>query len=121
MKYIGAHVSAGGGVENGPLNAHKIGATAFALFTKNQKQWSAAPLTEKNIELFKQRCEEFGYTPAQILPHDSYLINLGHPEAEGDARRCRCCGRDRRGEDRVPQDPGEVGLPERPGARATVG
>lgn len=105
MKYIGAHVSAGGGVENAPLNAHKIGATAFALFTKNQKQWSAAPLTEKNIELFKQRCEEFGYTPAQILPHDSYLINLGHPEAEGleksraafldEMQRCEQLGLDR--------------------------
>ena len=38
MKYIGAHVSASGGVENAPINAYKIGAKAFALFTKNQKQ-----------------------------------------------------------------------------------
>ncbi|VBB47378.1 endonuclease IV with intrinsic 3'-5' exonuclease activity [uncultured Paludibacter sp.] len=83
MKYIGAHVSAGGGVENAPLNAHKIGATAFALFTKNQKQWQAPPFTEKNIALFKQRCEEYHFSPDQILPHDSYLINLGHPEKEG--------------------------------------
>lgn len=83
MKYIGAHVSAGGDVENAPLNAHNIGATAFAFFTKNQKQWAAAPLSEKSISLFKKRCEDFGYTPAQILPHDGYLINLGHPETEG--------------------------------------
>lgn len=82
MKYIGAHVSASGGVENAPLNAHKIGATAFALFTKNQKQWAAPPLTDKSIELFKKRCDEYGFSPLQILPHDSYLINLGHPEAE---------------------------------------
>lgn len=82
MKYIGAHVSASGGVENAPLSAHKIGASAFALFTKNQKQWIAPPLSEKSIALFKKRCEEYGFSPSQILPHDSYLINLGHPEKE---------------------------------------
>ncbi len=83
MKYIGAHVSAAGGVENAPLNAHNIGATAFALFTKNQRQWNAKPLTAKNIELFRERCEQLNFKPEQILPHDSYLINLGHPEQEG--------------------------------------
>ena len=82
MKYIGAHVSASGGVENAPLNAHTIGATAFALFTKNQRQWSAAPLSAASIQAFKENCRKFGYGPGQILPHDSYLINLGHP---GDA------------------------------------
>ena len=80
MKRIGAHVSAAGGVENAPLNAKKIGATAFALFTKNQRQWKAKPLTEKSVELFKKNCVECGYKPEHILPHDSYLINLGHPE-----------------------------------------
>ena len=83
MKYIGAHVSAAGGVENAPLNAQKIGATAFALFTKNQRQWTAKPLTETSIRRFKENCMAAGYTPDQILPHDSYLINLGHPEAAG--------------------------------------
>ncbi len=83
MKYIGAHVSASGGVENAPLNAAKIGAKAFAFFTKNQRQWIAPPYNQKTIELFKQRCEELGYTPDNILPHDSYLINLGHPKEEG--------------------------------------
>ncbi len=80
MKYIGAHVSAAGGVENCPVNAAAIGATAFALFTKNQRQWAAKPLTTESIDLFKARCEEHNFKPAQILPHDSYLINLGHPE-----------------------------------------
>jgi len=82
MKYIGAHVSASGGVFNAPLNAVEIGATAFALFTKNQKQWKAAPLTDAAIEKFKQNCQKHNFKPEQILPHDSYLINLGHPEAE---------------------------------------
>lgn len=83
MKYIGAHVSASGGVESAPVNAHAIGANAFALFTKNQRQWVAKPLTQESITLFKQNCEEFGFLPDYILPHDSYLINLGHPEEEG--------------------------------------
>lgn len=83
MKFIGAHISASGGVENAPLNAHAIGAKAFAFFTKNQRQWVASPYTQQNIDLFKSRCEELGYSPNHILPHASYLINLGHPDEEG--------------------------------------
>jgi deoxyribonuclease-4 len=83
MKYVGAHVSAAGGVENAPLNAAKIGARAFALFTKNQRQWKAKPLSAKNIDLFKQNCATAGFAPEHILPHDSYLINQGHPETAG--------------------------------------
>ena len=82
-KFIGAHVSSSGGVENAPLNAAAIGANAFALFTKNQRQWVSASLTEKSIRLFKENCERGGLDPAYILPHDSYLINLGSPDAEG--------------------------------------
>ena len=83
MKYIGAHVSSSGGVENAPANALSIGADAFALFTKNQRQWVSAPLSEKSITLFKQRCTEGNLDPKYILPHDSYLINLGSPDEEG--------------------------------------
>ena len=82
-KKIGAHVSASGGVELAPANAHAIGADAFALFTKNQRQWVSKPLTTESIELFKKNCADFGFEPEYILPHDSYLINLGHPEEEG--------------------------------------
>ena len=83
MKYIGAHVSASGGVESAPVNAHKIGANAFALLTKNQRQWVSKPLTEESIRLFKENCAKYDFQPEYILPHDSYLINLGHPEPEG--------------------------------------
>ena len=82
MKYIGAHVSASGGVENAPINAKEIGANAFALFTKNQRQWVSAPLTAKSIELFKEYCEKGGFDASYIMPHDSYLINLGNPDEE---------------------------------------
>ena len=82
MKYVGAHVSASGGVENAPLNAANIGAKAFALFTKNQRQWIAKPLSDENISKFKSNLEKVGIKPEHVLPHDSYLINLGHPEKE---------------------------------------
>ena len=105
MKYFGAHVSAAGGPENAPLNAHKIGATGFALFTKNQRQWSAPPLTPAQIAAFGENCRAGGYAPRSILPHDSYLINLGHPEREGleksrtafidEMSRCQALGLDR--------------------------
>ncbi len=105
MKLIGAHVSASGGVENAPLNAAKIGANAFALFTKNQRQWAAKPLTPTSIDSFKQNCSDHGFVPGSILPHDSYLINLGHPEVEkleksrtafiDEMQRCEQLGLDR--------------------------
>src|SRR6187402_230396 len=82
MKFVGAHVSAAGGVDQAVLRAHELEATAFALFTKNQRQWKAAPLPEDVIEKFKVACEKYGYQSNQILPHDSYLINLGHPVTE---------------------------------------
>jgi deoxyribonuclease-4 len=105
MKYVGAHVSASGGVENAPVNANLIGAKAFALFTKNQKQWFSNPLSKASIKAFRENCEKLGYEPFQILPHDSYLINLGHPEEEplrksraaflDEMQRCEQLGLDR--------------------------
>jgi deoxyribonuclease IV len=105
MKYVGAHVSSGGGVENAPLNAKEIGARAFALFTKNHRQWKANPLTLATIKAFRENCEKYDYKPFQILPHDSYLINLGHPDKElleksraaflDEMQRCELLGLDR--------------------------
>ena len=81
-KFVGAHVSAAGGVFNAPLNAQKIGARAFALFTKNQRQWRARALKEEEIKKFKENLKKVGISPEHVLPHDSYLINLGSPEPE---------------------------------------
>ena len=86
MKYIGAHVSASGGVENAPLNAREIGARAFALFTKNQRQCSAKPLTNESITAFHRNMDECGFDPRHVLPHDSYLINIGSPNDETRAK-----------------------------------
>lgn len=105
MKYVGAHVSAAGGVENAPLNAAAIGANAFALFTKNQRQWVANPLTRESIDAFRANCAAHGFEAGHILAHDSYLINLGHPDAEplaksraaflDEMQRCEQLGLDR--------------------------
>lgn len=105
MKFFGAHVSASGGVENAPRNASAIGATAFALFTKNQRQWRSAPLSAESIEAFRRELAAAGIDPRHVLPHDSYLINLGHPEQEGlersreafldEMQRCEQLGLDR--------------------------
>ena len=105
MKYFGAHVSASGGVENAVSNAQSIGATAFALFTKNQRQWVAPALTAQQIDTFRKAMERAGYGAHQVLPHDSYLINLGHPDEDGleksresffeEMRRCELLGLDR--------------------------
>ncbi len=104
-KFVGAHVSASGGVFNAPLNAEAIGAKAFALFTKNQRQWRAKPLDDETIETFKANLEKSGIDPRHVLPHDSYLINLGHPEKEkwqksldafiDEVRRCAQLGLDK--------------------------
>ncbi len=82
MKFVGAHVSAAGGVENAPVRAAEIEASAFALFTKNQKRWVSPPLTEESIKAFKENLAESGISPDHVLPHDSYLINLGNPDPE---------------------------------------
>ncbi|MCX6077705.1 MAG: deoxyribonuclease IV [Campylobacterales bacterium] len=104
-KFVGAHVSASGGVFNAVTNAVAIGAKAFALFTKNQRQWNAKPLDAETIDKFKKALAESGILPRHVLPHDSYLINLGHPEDEAreksmeafldEVQRCELLGLDR--------------------------
>ncbi|KAI5116240.1 hypothetical protein M0805_001234 [Coniferiporia weirii] len=99
---FGAHVSAAGGVENAILNAAKIGANSFALFLKSQRKWASPALDERSIALFKSRMKMFAYEPHHILPHGSYLINLGNPDDEkrqksydcllDDLRRCELLG-----------------------------
>ena len=105
MKYVGAHVSSSGGVFNAPKNAIDIGAKAFALFTKNQRQWAAKELDTKTLDLWFKNLEESKVLPKHILPHDSYLINLGNPDVEKrqksfdafifELERCEILGLDR--------------------------
>ena len=80
MKYVGAHVSASGGVQNAPLNAARIGARAMALFTRNQRRWHAPPLSRDAVTGFRHNLAVAGIRPEHVLPHDSYLINLASPD-----------------------------------------
>lgn len=101
-KYIGAHVSAEGGVQNAPLAAAGIGAKAFALFTGYSSRWNSPAISDETAEAFKINCEANGFTPAQILPHDNFLINLGSPDSKklamsrksflDEMRRCEALG-----------------------------
>lgn len=105
MKYFGAHVSAASGVFNAPIHASEIGGNAFALFTKNQRQWISKPLAEEEIARFKRECAGREFSAAQILPHNSYLVNMGNPDSSKRAqsvdafidemRRCAQLGLDR--------------------------
>ncbi|KAJ6630382.1 xylose isomerase-like protein [Mycena sp. CBHHK59/15] len=99
---VGAHVSAAGGIENAIINASAIGANSFALFVKSQRKWTSPALTESSISSFKAQLVEHGFNPSHILPHGSYLINLGNPDAEkrqksydcflDDLKRCESLG-----------------------------
>jgi deoxyribonuclease-4 len=82
MKRVGAHVSAAGGVQNAPVRAQELGAKAFALFTKNQRQWASKPLTPEAIDAFGEAMDTGGFRPQDVLPHDSYLINLCNADPE---------------------------------------
>ena len=102
MKYVGAHVSISGGVSNAPINAFNIGAKAFGMFVKNQRQWIAKPIEEEEIKKFKKNLAENGYNPENVLPHAGYLINIANPEKENrdksinalidEVNRCRVLG-----------------------------
>lgn len=101
-KYIGAHVSVTGGVQTAPLAAAAIGAKAFALFTGYSSRWNSPAITEETAQAFKENCEANGFTAAQILPHDNFLINLGSPDKQklamsrksflDEMRRCEALG-----------------------------
>lgn len=80
MLYIGSHTSIAGGLQNAAIEAKALGATAFGMFTKNQRQWASKPITEEERSRFRQTLKDLGFTKEQVLPHDSYLINLGNPD-----------------------------------------
>ena len=81
-KYIGAHTSTSGGVQNAVHEAVSLGAKAFAMFTKNQRRWDAKLFDSKTLDSWFKALDQSGIQPKHILPHDSYLINLGHPDEQ---------------------------------------
>lgn len=102
MKYIGVHVAAEPELSAAPRQAAALGATAFSMFTAPESKWRAPDPTPRQCESFRGACAECGYTPAQILPHAGFLINLGSPDLrklalsrlafEDEMRRCNLLG-----------------------------
>lgn len=76
---LGSHMSIAGGVENAVLRGQSVGCQAIAMFTKNNNQWQAKPLTQENADKFQTALAETGITP--VVAHSSYLINLASPDA----------------------------------------
>jgi len=73
-------MSIAGGVDKALLRGEEVGCDAMQIFTKNNNQWRAAPLTERVIEAYKTNRRRAGIDP--ILAHDSYLINIASPEKD---------------------------------------
>ncbi len=76
---LGAHMSIAGGVEQAVLRGQSVGCDAIAMFTKNNNQWKAKPLTAEDADRFSAALIETGIHP--VVAHTSYLINLGSPDA----------------------------------------
>lgn len=81
--FIGAHVSAAGGVPNAVQNAIHIGANAFALFLKSQRKWANPPLDETHSINFHEHCNKHDFDQNKhVVPHGSYLVNLAHSDPD---------------------------------------
>jgi len=78
MPLLGAHVSTSGGVNKAPGNGKNLGCEAIQVFTRNQMQWRARPLSEQDIAAFREGLKECSIQAT--VSHDSYLINLGSHE-----------------------------------------
>jgi len=79
---IGGHLSIAGGIDTVPALSASIGAKAFAIFTGSQRQWARSIPTDSAANAFKEECVKHNFKPEVILPHGSYLINLGSPEED---------------------------------------
>ncbi|MDY3938721.1 MAG: deoxyribonuclease IV [Spirochaetia bacterium] len=82
MKKPGAHVSIAGGLFNAPDHAKEIGASAFAMFSKNQRQWFAPEPDDNAVNWFRFHLASAKIKPEDVLVHSSYLINLGNADKE---------------------------------------
>lgn len=77
---LGAHTSIAGGVFNALYEGRSIGATTIQLFTANQRQWKAKPISDADVDKWHEAVAETGIK--KIMSHDSYLINLGSNNPE---------------------------------------
>jgi len=78
MSILGAHTSIAGGYDRAVQRARDAGCDCLQLFTKNNNQWRAVPITPEQAERFRKALRECGVS--HPLAHDSYLINLASPD-----------------------------------------
>lgn len=84
---LGAHTSAAGGVHHALYEAASIGANVTQFFTANQRRWNSPQISKEQVELWKKAQEETGI--AEVMSHDSYLINLAAPDEENRQKSLR--------------------------------
>lgn len=77
---IGGHISASGGVHLSPDRAAKFNFRTFQIFSKNQMQWKAKPLSEEDVRKFREEVKARKMTG--IMIHASYLLNMATPKAD---------------------------------------
>ena len=80
MAILGAHQSIAGGYHHAVEAAHRLGCDCVQLFTKNNNQWRAKPITPQEAQRFRSALAELGIT--HPIAHDAYLINLASPDRE---------------------------------------
>ena len=81
---LGAHMSIAGGVGNAFIHGKNVDCDAIQIFTKSSRQWASKPYTKEEIEQFHINRKETGIDT--VVAHDSYLLNMGSPDAALRAR-----------------------------------
>ncbi|MEW6517883.1 MAG: deoxyribonuclease IV [Thermodesulfobacteriota bacterium] len=80
MALLGAHMSVAGGLHLAFSRITQVGGQALQIFTRNQRQWRAAPISAEEQRLFQAAWRQWGDWP--VAAHNSYLINLASPNLE---------------------------------------
>jgi deoxyribonuclease IV len=79
---MGFHVSIIGSLSNSIKNAEGIGCTAFQIFTRNPRGWTAKPLEMKDVDEFKRKLKNSPIDKKNVVVHMPYLPNLAAPKSE---------------------------------------
>ncbi|MFO0827974.1 MAG: deoxyribonuclease IV [Phycisphaerales bacterium] len=79
---IGSHLSIAGGLHLALLEAIRLKLDCLQVFTRNQRQWKAPPLSDDAVRLWKETRTAIGWDdlPQRVVSHNSYLVNLASPD-----------------------------------------
>lgn len=78
--YLGAHMSVAGGLHKAIARIQAVDGTALQIFSRNQRQWRAKPVSPEEATAFQEAWQGWGNYP--IASHASYLINLASAKEE---------------------------------------